>query len=295
MNPRDQIPAPGQLVLDHVGMFAPDMESGARAMERLGFFMTPYTPQQHSLGPGEPVVPAGTGNRLAMLGLGYIEFLVPFADGPVADQLRAAMKRYVGLHLIALGTADASADHARLERDGFATVPLVDLQRDVDTPDGPRTARFSVARVPPGTMAEGRIQFCAHRTPERVWQERWLEQPNRAVALRGVHVCVEDVDEAARRYARFTGLEIVRAGGVAQMHTARGWLKFIDAQTCEHLLGVRPATLPWIAGCSIATADLSAAQACLRASGTEHYRTQGGTLTAHAAPALGGVFVFEPG
>ena len=121
---------------------------------------------------------------------GYVEFLVPYADGSVADQLRAAMKRYVGLHLIALGTAYAENDHARLERDGFPTIPMVNLQRKVDTLNGEKVARFSVARVPPGTMAEGRIQFCQHHTPEVPWQVvcSWLTSAS--IDVKGEDVCV---------------------------------------------------------------------------------------------------------
>ena len=265
MNPRDQIPAAGKLVLDHVGMFAPDMDTGSRAMERLGFFMTPYTAQQHALGPGQPVVPAGTGNRLAMLGRGYIEFLVPHGEGPVADQLRAAMRRYVGLHLIALGTADAAADHARLARDGFATVPLVDLQRDVDTPAGQRTARFSVARVPPGTMAEGRIQFCQHLTPEVPWQQRWMTHRNGAHALTDILVCVADVAEAAARYARFLGVPATQvAPGRHIVAVDRGRIVLMSPDDMASVLPglVRP-DLPFMPAFAVACDDLGAVRRLL--------------------------------
>jgi len=40
-----------------------------------------------------------------MLERGYLEFLTPTGATPIADQLRSAMQRYVGIHLVALGTA----------------------------------------------------------------------------------------------------------------------------------------------------------------------------------------------
>lgn len=259
MNPRDQIPAAGKHVLDHIGMFAPDMDAGSVAMGRLGFFMTPYTPQQHSLGPGQPFVPAGTGNRLAMFGLGYVEFLVPYADGSVADQLRAAMKRYVGLHLIALGTAYAENDHARLERDGFPTIPMVNLQRKVDTLNGEKVARFSVARVPPGTMAEGRIQFCQHHTPEVPWQERWMIHPNGATALTDVLICVANVTEAANRYSRFIGVPAVQgASGCWLITVERGRIVLMDREAMGRVLpGLVPPDLPFMAAFGVACDDLA--------------------------------------
>ena len=104
-------------------------------------------------------MPAGTGNRCVMLRAGYIEFLTPVADTPLAAQLRTAIARYVGVHLIAFGTSDPQSDHARLRHGGFSPLEPVALQRQIETPQGTDTARFTVVRVPPGTMAEGRIQF----------------------------------------------------------------------------------------------------------------------------------------
>jgi hypothetical protein len=144
-------------VLDHVGLFVPDMARAARAFERIGYRLTPFSPQRHRLAPGEPLVPAGTANRLAMLAEGYIEILTPTTDTPVPRQLRQAIERYPGLHLIAFGTGDAEAAHARLAENGFAPQPVIRLERTVSTDQGDGLARFSVVRVPPGTMAEGRI------------------------------------------------------------------------------------------------------------------------------------------
>jgi hypothetical protein len=70
-------PAAGAVVLDHVGLFVPDMARAAAAFERLG----------HRPAPGGPLVPAGTANRLAMLAEGYVEILTPVAETPVAGQL----------------------------------------------------------------------------------------------------------------------------------------------------------------------------------------------------------------
>ena len=83
------MPRAGEVVLDHVGLFVPEIAPAARAFERLGFRLTPFSPQRHRLAPGEPLVPAGTANRLAMLGEGYVEVLAPIADTSVAGQLRA--------------------------------------------------------------------------------------------------------------------------------------------------------------------------------------------------------------
>ena len=87
-----QVPAAGQLVLDHVGHFVPHADAASAALEKLGFMLTPFSEQSHRIEPGGPLTPAGAGNRCVMLRQGYLEFLTPTADTPVANQLRAYLR-----------------------------------------------------------------------------------------------------------------------------------------------------------------------------------------------------------
>src|SRR3954464_5830081 len=144
-----QVPPAGSLNLDHVAHFVPHIDAASAIFERLGFTLTPFSAQSHRLDPKGPLVPAGTGNRCVMLERGYIEFLTPTGDTPLAEQLRAAMRRYIGVHLIAFGTGAAAVDHARLVQQGFEPLPPVALQRPIDTESGVGTARFTVVRVQP--------------------------------------------------------------------------------------------------------------------------------------------------
>jgi len=289
-----QVPAAGELNLDHVAHFVPHVDSAGGALEKLGFTLTPFSAQSHRPEPGGPLTPAGAGNRCAMLRRGYLEFLTPTGDTTIANQLRTAIKRYVGVHLIAFGSAAPEADHARLARAGFSPLEPLALQREIDTGRGRETARFTVLRVPPGTMAEGRIQFCRHHTPQLLWQERWLEHANRAVALNGVLVCVADPREAAQRYARYTGLLAQVGGSVWRIATARGYLLFLDAATLGRRLDAAPPALPWIAGYILESDDIAASGDCLRKSGTAVHVLGSRRLLVKLPPALGGLVIFEP-
>jgi hypothetical protein len=296
MNPAasTQVPAAGELVLDHVGHFVPHVDAASAALEKLGFTLTPFSEQSHRAEPGGPLTPAGAGNRCAMLERGYLEFLTPMGDTPVANQLRASIKRYVGAHLIAFGTGAAQADHERLQKNGFSPLEPVALQREIGTAAGHETARFTVVRVPPGTMPEGRIQFCRQHTPDLLWQERWTQHANRATALSGVILRVADAQEAARRYARYTGLLAQLSGSVWRITTARGYLVFVDRDTLHRRLGVVPPTLPWIAGCVLKTADIHACGEFLRRSGTPVHVLGSRRLLVVLPPELGGIAIFEP-
>lgn len=135
-----QVPSPGTLNVDHVAHFVPHVDSASAALEKLGFMLTPFSAQSHRPEPGGPLVPAGTGNRCVMLERGYLEFLTPTGDTPVANQLRTAIKRYPGVHLIAFGTAAPEADHARLGSAGFTPSPRL--------PCSARSARSTATRRP---------------------------------------------------------------------------------------------------------------------------------------------------
>ena len=212
-HPRHQRPADGLLVLDHLAHFLPDMAAAEHDLARLGFTLTPLSHQMHRAAPEAPLVSAGTANRTAMLERGYLEFLTTTGDTPNAAKLKAAMARYTGAHLVCFGTTQPDAVHARLVAQGFAPPPVVALQREVETEDGTcATARFAVARAGPDRMPEGRIQFVEHRTPELIWQRRWLAHANGACSLAGVVICVGDIDEASTRWRRFTGLQVRGTG-----------------------------------------------------------------------------------
>lgn len=294
MTAAGQIPPSGKLNIDHVAHFVPHVDAASAALEQAGFTLTPFSAQSHRLEPGGPLVPAGSGNRCVMLREGYLEFLTPTADTPIANQLRTAIQRYTGLHLIAFGSADAEADHARLEKNGFTPLPTVALQRQIGTEQGDETARFSVVRVPPGTMAEGRIQYCQQHTPQWLWQERWTGHANRARGLAAVIICVADPQEAAQRFALFTGLLAQLSNDQWRINTQRGALLFVTPEQLQRSLGVSAPALPWIAGYVLTSDDLALTRTRLKAGACNSRDLDAAHLLLEWPNALGGLVIFQP-
>lgn len=291
--PAAQPPSPGKLNIDHVAHFVPHIDAASAALEQAGFTLTPFSAQSHRTEPGGPLVPAGSGNRCVMLREGYLEFLTPTGDTPIAHQLRIAIQRYTGLHLIALGTADAAADYARLDKNGFGPLPAVALQRQIDTGEGEQTARFSVVRVPPGTMAEGRIQYCQQHTPQWLWQPRWLTHANGACGLAAVILCVDNPQEAAQRYARYTGLLAQLDSGLWTLNTSRGALLFVTPDRLHQHTGITAPSLPWIAGYVLDCDNLRATRALLDARRCETRELSTQHLLMQWPQALGGFVLFQ--
>ena len=289
-----QVPQAGELTVDHIAHFVPDIGAAGAALEALGFTLAPFSEQSHRLSAGGPLVPAGTGNRCVMLERGYLEILTPTADTPVANQLRAAIQRYLGGHLIAFGSAAPDLDYARLEKLAYEPLTPVALQRPISTVNGEETARFTVVRVPPWKMPEGRIQFCQHHTPELLWQRRWVEHRNGAVGLSAVLLCVEDPDETAQRYDGYTGLPSTADGPARHIQTARGTLTFVDPATLARVLGLSAPALPWIAGYALESRDLDATRAAVRRAAVRVIEMPGNRFAVALPQALGGAAIFEP-
>ena len=289
-----QRPPAGGLVLDHIAHFVPDMAAVERALQRLGFTLTPLSHQMHRTEPGAPLVSAGTANRTAMLARGYLEFLTTTGDTANAAKLKAAMTRYTGVHLVCFGTGQSAAVHARLTERGFAPPSSVSLQREVETEDGSRaTARFTVTRAAPDKMPEGRIQFVEHHTPQLIWQGRWLGHANGVQSLAAIVIAVSDLDEASARWRHLTGRAVRATGDLRVIVTDRGQAILGSAATIEKHFGTTPPTLPWIAGPVLGVRNLRTTEAFLRKADAQILRETAGRIVIAAPAALGGILAFQ--
>ncbi|MBY0336297.1 MAG: VOC family protein [Acetobacteraceae bacterium] len=259
------------LVLDHVGVCARDLGPMTAAYEALGFTLTPIARQSGKRTPDGPTEPFGTGNRCAFLRHGYIELLAILDPALFDNQLGTFLGRYHGLHICALGMMDEEGNLQRLRASGLDIPGIAWLERPVDDPDGPR-ARF--ARLPYPDAPEGRVQLIRHMTPELVWQDRWMDHANKAVALEELILVSDRAAESAQRLSQLSGLPVEPAAeggyllrlpgapGAAgprspQLET-RVRMLWPDALAAV-LPGVAAPTLPFLAGMVIRTEDGNAA------------------------------------
>lgn len=264
-----QLPARDQIFLDHLAHFVPSLEDAGAAMEAAGFVLTPLTRQQNRTPGG--MVPSGMANRCIMLDEGYIELLTAVSETDLSRQFHQAVQRYVGLHLIALACGSAEAAHAHLEREGFAPNEPVNLTRPVEGESGEEMeARFTVLRVTPGTMPEGRVQILEHHTEDAVWQPRFKAHDNAVRSLNAVLLVVEDPQEAAVRFGRFCGRPSEACGeGRFRLDLDRGSLVFLSPEAAEKELPWLKEGLqaPWMAIQALGSSDLARTVERLSAAG----------------------------
>jgi len=289
-----QLPRGEEIFLDHVGHFVRDPQAASRALARAGFAPTPISVQTEPDPAGAPRL-TGTGNVTAMLARGYVEVLFKTADTPLGGELDAALARHLGVHLVAFSVADAGSAHQRLQQNGFRVRPLVDLQRPIDTGGKLGTAAFSVARLEPGEMPEGRIQLLTHRTEQMVWQPRWLSHPNGAIGLTGVVIAVSDLDEAGQRFERLTGRP-PRASSLAQSFDLdRGSVDLVTASTFASICPQIPIpSLPFIGAYGIEVGSLVLVERILKQGELAVQRLGGRRLVAAFPEELGrGAWIFN--
>jgi hypothetical protein len=277
-----RVSAPGELVVDHVSHFVPDLGAATRALDALGFAATPVSAQLTQDGP------AGTSNVCVMLEHGYLEFLAPTSETPNAGRLRTSMQRYPGVHLCCFGTPDAEGEHFRLKTHGFEPPPVVDLSREVQS--GAR-AQFKVVRAAPEKMPEGRIQFVEHRTPDAIWRPQYLGHSNQAVKLACVFVVADDPVAAAARWARFAALLPRPAGAFVHLPTARGHVLIGNRESWAALLGDAPAA-PALAGCALECRDTAILVSRCRLLGLALRKLREELYAVSLPQALGGAWLF---
>jgi len=277
-----QKPAPGDLCLDHVAHFVPDLGAAAALLESLGFTVTPASEHQIA---GEP---AGTANRCLMLEQGYIEILAPTLDTPNAQRVREHMARYDGVHLVCFGTPAAEAEHARLAAHGFDPEPVVRLERSIE--EGERV-RFNVVYVPPDRMPEGRVQYCEHLTPEHIWQSRHVKHANAVTGLTAAYIVARDPVETAARWARYAGLIPGPDGAMVRLDTARGKIFIATRKALSTFIEQVPEA-PGIAAIRLSVADADGFAARLRKCGLSVRRTPRLGNSVALPPALGGTWLF---
>ncbi len=198
--------------VNHVGVAVHDMAAAAQVFESLGFVLTPISAHKGALSPHESVAPLGSANRCAVFENDYLEVLT-HADAARPDPRQTRfLARHEGAHIICYATNDTEATDRRLRASGVPTSGVIPLQRDVDTPDGVRTARFERVQIGAADAPEGLMQVARHLTPEFIHQARYCRHPNGVIGIAETLIVADDPVECIARHARYAARPVSRDG-----------------------------------------------------------------------------------
>ncbi|WP_410630439.1 VOC family protein [Amycolatopsis sp. cmx-4-83] len=237
--------------IDHTVFLTRKYAETWRRYEELGFTLSPPSPHFASRPGDGALVPSCTANRCAYFGDSFLE-LIGIVDETAGDPWRVLPildARGDGLHGCSFGVDDSEEAERRLREAGLSNSGVLKLQRDVELPEGTRTARFRSVHVSRDRTPEGILHTAEHLTPEYVHQPRYLGHPNGARGVAGILLVVPDDEVAAfeKRYAVITqGRPLADIVGVSDLDAV--------------LPGELPKELPFFAAHGVAVADLAKAR-----------------------------------
>jgi len=191
--------------VNHVGVAVRDLAEASKCYEALGFTLSPLSVHFGTTKPDQPPEPLATGNRCAIFPNNYIEVLGIVNPGKPDWSWGKFLERFQGGHIICFGCKDANVVHDRLSKTAVGISNVISLQRDIEMPEGVRTAKFDCVHFDRALTPEGLVQAARHRNPEYVHQPRYLAHRNGAQMLAEVVVSAMDPQSVAHRYETLTG------------------------------------------------------------------------------------------
>jgi len=229
-----------RLDLDHAGCIVEDLAAGAAKWERLGFTLTPLSPQRGAIPGGEGFHPWATANRCAILRGSYLE-LIGVVDANAYNPWAALLAKNEGLHILALRCESADAAHAALaQRTGALRLP-VPRERVLDVDGVPRTMRFRNIFSRDDTWPEARYLLIEHQTPEYLWQPRYQHHENGACELVAVTLVADDPRTLVPRLELLSaGYAAEGAGCIGAQLSGRGSLHVMSAKAYADAYGYTP-------------------------------------------------------
>lgn len=204
--------------IDHVIVAVRDLDRARIGWTRLGFTLSPRG--RH--------VGQGTANYCIMFRSDYVELLGMVDPGDFVQRLDQFLTRREGPMATAFAP-DAPPEEVRsalLRRQLNPSEPRA-LGRRLELPEGTVIPRFSLISLPQQETPGLDSFICAHLTPELMRRPEWLEHPNGAHGLRGIHVLVENTATLLEPYDRLFGMpQVTTTDAVVCIHAGRHRIVF---------------------------------------------------------------------
>jgi hypothetical protein len=152
---------------------------------------------------------------------------------------------------------------------GIETSGVIPLQREIDTPEGVRTAKFERSQLAAGNSPEGFIQFTRHLTPQYIYQPRYIQHANGSVQLAETVLVADDLDGFVTKYSAYLPVAPVRYGNGAQFKLPLGTtLTILGLSDARAMLpGTLMPPIPGIAAVAFRTTKLAETRQRLASAG----------------------------
>ncbi|MFE3445933.1 VOC family protein [Nocardia sp. NPDC059180] len=264
----------------HVGIVNRDLDTMEARYRSFGFTLSPRSRHMLAERPGAPLTAGGTANMCALFGDSYIELLgIVDESAPDPWHTKQMVAQFEGLRILSLDTDDASGADARLGAAGLRTSGVLELERPVDTEDGPATLRARSVHLDPRSTVEGYIGVAQHLTREYVLQPRYLTHPNGALGIVAVLIVAADTELGAitQRYRDILGTEPDAAGPTTVLECGRARIEIVPASAAAQVLpGEKAPASSYLAALTILVDDIDHARNFITDAGVETRTTDAG-------------------
>jgi catechol 2,3-dioxygenase-like lactoylglutathione lyase family enzyme len=282
-------------ILNHVGLLVSDVNAAVARYKQLGFQFAPLSNIQIAFEPGAEPKAIGSGKQDAIFQKNFLE-IAGITERDIWDKLTkaqrgyfdidGALSRYQGLHILYFGTDNLEAVHHRLMTQGLPTSEIGHLSRKVETPDGEQTLHAKMLHA-------SHVSIAQHENPEVLLQPRYMHHRNGATMLTECIVCTHDPAELAATYARYTAHTSQQRGHLHVVDLGFSRVVVVAPENLSEVIpGCTPPSLPFLAGFTVATAELDAADSVLTESRVP-FQKYGGRVIVHPEEAYGCAVLFE--
>jgi catechol 2,3-dioxygenase-like lactoylglutathione lyase family enzyme len=276
------------LGLDHVIILVRDLDDADARLTRLGFRPTPR---------GVHSAHMGTANATVMLENGtYLEVLGVLEATPANADSRAVLAEREGPFGLALKTDDAHAAAEAFEAAQIAAGGALAFVRPVAFPNGTQDACFTVARARPDATPGASLFVCQHHTPDIVWREDYLEQPNGATGLAEVIGIADDLLAIEDAYGAIFGGRVRRADDRVTIAAGDAQITFLSPGAFAERFDAAGEPVcspkPRLAGLRVQVRDLDRTKATLQRNRVPWTEGAGGSVLVAPDQGCGTLFEF---
>ena len=262
--------------LDHVGLIGRDLEATAQAWQHMGFQLSPLSRQRGRMPGRDELGPWATANRCALFAEGYVE-LIGVVDAACFNPWESFLDRFEGMHILAMRIDSADDAWAQIDRipalaNRFS--PPVQRERVLDVDGVPSTMRFRNVFSRDEHCPEGRIIVIEHQTPQFLWQPKYLQHPNGAVALQAMYLCcdLKDHEQSTHPCARIAALtgarQVAASGDQLLLRDDSGHdYHVLSPSAFERQFGAAAPAVPAFVGAAVQFTDRTRAAALMRSNG----------------------------
>lgn len=276
--------------IDHLGVVGRDIATMIDAYVRLGFSPTEPVPLMGMV--DGQLTPLGQDSAHLIFADSYVELSGVTSTDP-NHHLAPWLKRREGLHILALGSDDATASHTALEAHGLDVPAVQNAGRHVAYGTHHGDAAFKWFKAPDALGDEGFVCLVEQITPELVFQPPENGHPNGALGVTGVTILSDSPAESLKRFETYPGVTGRTPHSLSFGHQTLSFLN--PKELADQFAAFDDMASPAFAGFTMRVEDLAATRAVIEEASVTMHSHENGDLWVSPTDACGSLLIFSAG